>query len=78
MRHKSALLNNKGEVIGEVFAAPYSGNYIEVAGEFDTDGTPRNIQYYKISRSKKNLEKALTTKPLIRKGEVWAYHNLEI
>jgi hypothetical protein len=51
----AALLNQCGDVIAEVTNAP-AGNTIEITGGFTADGDPVNVQTYKISRSKKNLE----------------------
>lgn len=53
----AALLNQCGDVIAEVTNAP-AGNTIEIAGGFTADGDPVNVQTFKISRSKKNLETA--------------------
>jgi len=56
---RAAMLNMYGEVVGEVLNAPDSGNSIKLAGGFTVDGTPVNCQKMKISRSKKNMLKAI-------------------
>ena len=53
----AALLDQWDDVIAEVSDAP-AGNTIEIAGGFTADGDPVNVRTYKISRSKKNLERA--------------------
>ena len=74
---RSALLNSKGIVIGEVFGSPATGNTIEVAGAFTADGDPVNVKTYKISRSKANLAKAEKKQPLMPKGDVWTFYHLD-
>lgn len=74
---KAALLNSNKDVIGEVFNAPKSGFSIEIANSFTIDGTPVNVETYKISRSKSNLLKAQYTQPISkvnsRHGDVYTF-----
>lgn len=75
---KAALLDNK-KVIGEVFEAPGKGYEIEVAGAFDINDYPVNRRIYKISRSKRNLEKARYQQPVSKvqveaDWAVWTFH----
>jgi len=74
---KSALLNAKGLVIGEVYGSPRTGNTIDVAGAFTVNGDPVNVKTYKISRSKANLAKAEKEQPLMPKGDVWKWCPLD-
>ena len=74
---KSALLNAKGIVIGEVYGSPRTGNTIDVAGAFTADGDPINVKTYKISRSKANLAKAEKEQPLMPKNGVWTFYHLD-
>ena len=78
---KAALLDQNKKVIGEVFDAPEEGNSIEIAGLFTINGDAVNVQKYKISRSKKNLEKAIYEQPVSKKetnhSAVWTFHCVE-
>jgi len=74
---KAAMINNIGAVIGEVFDAPEKGNEIEVAGAFTTDGSPVNVKTYKISRSKRNLEKARYSQTVIPSHGVWKFADID-
>jgi len=78
---KAALINRTGDVIGEVFDAPETGNIIKVAGEFTISGDAVNSRIYKISRSKKNIEKAQFEQPVSKietnHGPVWTFHCVE-
>lgn len=71
---KAALLDRDGDVIGEVFEAPEKGNSIEVAGAFTISGDPVNVKTFKISRSKKNLDKAAYCQPVSKTGNVWTFY----
>jgi len=70
----AALLDEFGNVIGEVFNAPQNTKSIKLAGAFTIDGDPVNVTEYKISHSKKNIEKARYEQPVSKKGEVWTFH----
>ena len=70
---RAALLDRTGKVIGEVFDPPGSGYFIEVAGCFAANDYPVNISKYRISRSKKNLDKALYEQPVTKHGRVYAF-----
>jgi hypothetical protein len=78
---KAALLDKAGKVIGEVFDAPEKENEIEVAGAFTSEGDAVNVKTHKISRSKKNLEKAVYEQPVskveTKHGPVWTFHCVE-
>jgi len=77
---KAALLDKKDLVIGEVFDAP-PGFDIEIACTFTKNGEPVNVKRYKISRSKKNIEKAAYKQPVVKiltnKTSVWTFHCIE-
>jgi hypothetical protein len=74
---RAALLGNKGTVIGEVFDAPEKGNTIEVAGAFTNRGEPVNVDTLKISRSKRNMQKARFEQPVTKVGDVWTFSSVE-
>ena len=79
---KAALLDRDKKVIGEVFDAPETGHKIQIAGAFTINGDPVNVKTYKISRSKKNLEKARYEQPIskvqVRKDwPVWTFRCVE-
>lgn len=74
---RAALLDRNNKVIGEVFDAPETGNKIPVAGAFTANGDPVNVRNYKISRSKKNLEKAAYEQPVSKVKDVWTFHAIE-
>lgn len=79
---RAALLDKQNNVIGEVYDAPEKGHSIEVAGCFTINGDPVNVKTYKISRSKKNLEKASYQQPVDRviindHKTVWTFHCVE-
>ena len=48
--NKAALLDEWGQVVGEVFDAPSKGYTIRIAGSIDENGQVYNIHNYKISR----------------------------
>lgn len=73
-----ALLDKKGHVIGEVFDAPRTGRTVDVAGCFTASGDPVNVRTYKISRSKANLAKAYYQQPLIKCGDVFTFHHIDL
>jgi len=70
---KAALLSKTGKVIGEIYDPPEKGNTIEVAGAFTVDGDPVNVVIYRISRSKKNLEKASFEQPVFSTGRAFTF-----
>jgi len=72
--NRAALLNQKGQVIGEIFEAPEKGNTVEIALFITSDGVVINKKAYKISRSKKNLEKASYEPPISKYGDVYTFH----
>jgi hypothetical protein len=78
---KVALLDRDKRVIGEVFDAPENGYEIKIAGTFTANGDPVNVSKYKISRSKRNLEKAKYEQPVsmvnTKYGPVWTFHCVE-
>jgi len=74
---KAALLDRDDNVIGQVFDAPEKGNTIEIAGCFTANGDPVNVKVHKISRSKKNMQKAEYEQPVSKVGEVWTFHCVE-
>ncbi len=74
---RAALIDKNENVIGEVFDAPAKGNSIEIAGAFTASGNPVNVSEYKISRSKKNLAKAVYEQPVSKVGDVWTFHCVE-
>ena len=74
---KAAILDRNGRVIGEVFDAPEKSNTIEIAGCFTLTGDPVNVQTYKISRSRKNLQKARFEQPVSKVGNFWSFHAVE-
>lgn len=76
-KHRAALLDINGDVIGEVFDAPRVGFLVKVAGGFTVNGEPYNCRFYKISRSKVNLEKARYEPPLSKFGEVYTFDLVE-
>lgn len=78
---KAALINRDGKVVGEVFDAPEIGNTIDIAGAFTISGDAVNVKTWKISRSKRNMEKA-TFEQSVSKVEtnhspVWTFHCVE-
>ncbi len=77
MNTKAALLDRNDKVIGEVFDAPEKGNRIDIAGCFTANGDPVNVKSYKISRSKKNLQKAEFEQPVSKVGQVWTFRCVE-
>jgi len=64
INNRAALLDSRDKVIGEVFDAPITGNTIKIAGAYTVDGTPVNVKTFRISRSKRNLEKAQFEQPV--------------
>lgn len=74
---KAALLDINDKVIGEVFDAPEKGHSLDIAGSFTVNGDPVNVKSYKISRSKKNLEKAQYAQPVSKVGDVWTFRAVE-
>jgi len=62
----AALVSRDNDVIGEVRHAPKSGRTIDVAGAFTIGGDAVNVRRFKISRSKRNLEKAKSQPAVIR------------
>ena len=71
---RAALLDVSGDVIGDVFDAPEKGNTIEVAELLDSNGNVLRVKKYRISRSKKNMTKALCEQPLSKHKNVWTFH----
>lgn len=61
---KAALLDQNKNVIGLILDAPEKGYTVELAGHFTINGDPVNVRTRKISRSKKNIEKAEYTQPI--------------
>jgi len=74
MNNRAALLNQKGQVIGEIFEAPEKGNTVEIALFITSDGVVINKKEYAISRSKKNLDKASYEQPISKYGDVYTFH----
>ena len=78
---KAALLDRDRKVIGEVFDAPEREHEIRIAGTFTANGDPVNVKTYKISRSKRNLDKAIYEQPVskveTKHGPVWTFHCVE-
>ncbi|MGL4518025.1 MAG: hypothetical protein ACRCUH_15200 [Shewanella sp.] len=75
--NKAALINKNGEVIGEVFDAPETGNVITLAGCFTSKGEAYNCKKMLISRSKRNLAKAVFEQPVTKVGEYYTFYNVE-
>ena len=74
---RAAILDRDGDVIGRVDEAPATGYSIKIAGTFTASGDPVNVREYRISRSKRNLEKAAFEQPVIKVGDVWTFHAVE-
>lgn len=74
---KAALLDRDNQVIGEVFDAPQKGHTVEIAGCFTADGDAVNVKTYKISRSKRNMEKARYEQPVSKVGSYYTFHCVE-
>ena len=70
---KAALLDRNNRVIGDVYDAPESGHWIDIAGAFTADGDPVNVRSYRISRSKRNLEKARFEQVISKVNGVWVF-----
>ena len=75
---RAALIDDRNRVIGEVFDSPETGNTIRIAGCFDADGFPINVSIYRISRSKRNVEKAKYERPVsLSKTGVYTFECVE-
>ena len=78
---RAAVLDSQGAVIGEAYDVKTVSNIIPIAHAFPPDQTPVNINYYKISRSQRNLKKAAYTPPISRVdysyGSIWTFHAVE-
>ena len=77
---KAALLDQSKNVIGLILDAPEKGYTVLLAGHFTIHGDPVNVRTRKISRSKKNIEKAEYTQTLdkvtIKGFDYFTFHDL--
>ena len=74
---RAAILGRDGDVIGHTYEAPAVGYSLKIAGTFTVSGDPVNVRDYRISRSKRNLEKAAFEQPAQKVGDVWTFHAVE-